>query len=77
MDFLIAEKDTPALMIEVKWSDANLSPNFAVFDQFFSFIRKIQLIMDRLDACMISIYGVRGLCVCPGGSALTLVFYDK
>ncbi len=46
VDFLITENETPDLMIEVKWSDANLSPNFASFDQFFPSIRKIQLVKE-------------------------------
>ncbi len=46
VDFLITENDVPTLMIEVKWSDANLSPNFAGFDKFFPSIRKIQLVKE-------------------------------
>jgi len=35
IDFCITSEDIPALMVEVKWNDNNLSPHFDVFKKFF------------------------------------------
>jgi len=46
IDFLITQNDDPSLMVEVKWSDANLSSNFAYFEKYFNTIKKIQLVKE-------------------------------
>ncbi len=43
IDFCVTLDDTPALMVEVKWKDENLSPNFEIFRKFFPEIKMIQL----------------------------------
>ena len=43
IDFFITTAGNPSHMIEVKWKDCNLSPNFDVFDKYFPQIEKIQL----------------------------------
>jgi hypothetical protein len=42
----MAKAEKPALMIEVKWSDDEKSPNFAFFDKYVSGVRKIQIVKD-------------------------------
>jgi len=44
IDFLITQNDMPSLMVEVKWSDANLSSNFSHFERYFTAIHKLQLV---------------------------------
>ncbi len=44
IDFLITQNDAPSLMVEVKWSDANLNSNFSYFERYFNAINKIQLV---------------------------------
>ncbi len=44
IDFLVTRSESPVLMLEVKWQDDALSPNFDVFAKYFSGIRKIQLV---------------------------------
>ncbi|MBI5606110.1 MAG: ATP-binding protein [Deltaproteobacteria bacterium] len=46
IDFLITQNEQPALMIEVKWSDSNRSPNFSFFGKHFNAVRKIQLVKE-------------------------------
>lgn len=46
IDFLMTQNDEPSLMVEVKWSDANLSSNFSSFAKYFTEIRKIQLVKE-------------------------------
>ena len=36
----------PALMIEVKWSDSDRSPNFSFFGKHFDEVRKIQVVKE-------------------------------
>jgi len=43
IDFCITLDDIPSLMVEVKWKDENLSPNFEIFRKFFPEIKMIQL----------------------------------
>ena len=43
IDFCITLDDIPSLMVEVKWKDENLSPNFEIFRKFFPKITMIQL----------------------------------
>ncbi len=46
IDFLLAEKEKPALMLEVKWSDAERSPNFSFFEKYLSGTKKIQIVKE-------------------------------
>ncbi|WP_320044638.1 ATP-binding protein [uncultured Desulfobacter sp.] len=43
IDFCISKKNIPSLLVEVKWSDNNLSPNFDLFKKFFPQIKMIQV----------------------------------
>jgi len=43
IDFCISKEKTPVLMVEVKWKDANLSPNFKQFSKVFPQARMIQV----------------------------------
>jgi predicted AAA+ superfamily ATPase len=49
IDFCITANNTPSLLLEVKWKDGNLSPNFETFGKFFPNIKMIQIskILDR------------------------------
>jgi uncharacterized protein len=44
IDFCTTTDDIPSLMIEVKWKDENLSPNFEIFKRFFPQIKQIKMI---------------------------------
>lgn len=46
IDFLVIKDDDPRLMVEVKWADERLTPNFALFAKYFPGIEKIQLVKD-------------------------------
>ncbi len=43
IDFCTTTDDKPSLMIEVKWKDGNLSPNFDIFHKLFPQVKMIQL----------------------------------
>jgi len=43
IDFCITTDGIPSLMIEVKWKNDNLSPNFAIFKKFFPQIKMLQV----------------------------------
>jgi hypothetical protein len=43
IDFLVTRNDKPMLMLEVKWADRNLSPNFGFFTKYFPAVAKIQI----------------------------------
>lgn len=43
IDFCVTTDAAPALMIEVKWKEDNLSPNFEFFRKFFPKIKMIQV----------------------------------
>lgn len=43
IDFCITANDNPSLMVEVKWKDDTLSPNFEIFKKFFPQIKMIQV----------------------------------
>ncbi len=49
IDFCITANNTPSLLVEVKWKDSSLSPNFETFGKFFPNIKMIQIskILDR------------------------------
>ena len=46
IDFFITKQKTPARMIEVKWSDAERSPNFSFFEKYLAGVNKIQIVKD-------------------------------
>lgn len=46
IDFLMTNNDQAALMIEVKWSDSDRSPNFSFFGKNFKEVRKIQVVKE-------------------------------
>jgi hypothetical protein len=46
IDFFVTRDEAPFLMIEVKWSDNNLSRNFSVFSKYFPGIKKIQIVKN-------------------------------
>ncbi len=43
IDFCITANGSPSLMVEVKWKDDTLSPNFEIFKKFFPQIKMIQV----------------------------------
>lgn len=43
IDFFIAMEETPSLLVEVKWKENSLSPNFEKFEKFFPGIKKVQV----------------------------------
>ena len=43
IDFCVTTEETPSLMVEVKWKDGNLSPNFEVFNHVFPQVKMIQV----------------------------------
>jgi len=43
IDFCITTAKTPSLMVEVKWKDGNLSPNFKIFNHIFPQVKMIQV----------------------------------
>ncbi len=46
IDFLVTRNESPTLLIEVKWADQKMSPNFSMFKRYFPEIQKIQLVGD-------------------------------
>jgi len=46
IDFLITHNEQPGLMIEVKWSDSDRSPNFSFFGKHFNEVSKIQVVKE-------------------------------
>lgn len=49
IDFCISKDGIPSLLLEVKWNDNTLSPNFEIFQKFFPDVKMIQIsrILDR------------------------------
>jgi len=43
IDFCITSNGSPALMVEVKWKDGSLSPNFEIFKQYFPKLKMVQI----------------------------------
>ncbi len=43
IDFCISANTTPSLLVEVKWKDNSLSPNFEIFRKFYPDIKMIQI----------------------------------
>lgn len=46
VDFFVTKDEKPLLMIEVKWAENNLSPNFSLFNKYFHQIKKVQLVKE-------------------------------
>lgn len=46
IDFFITKQETPALMLEVKWSGAERSPSFSFFEKYLAGVNKIQIVKD-------------------------------
>ena len=46
IDFYITNDKNQALMVEVKWSEENLSPNFKVFMKYFSDAGMVQIVKE-------------------------------
>lgn len=46
VDFFITSDEDPALMVEVKWSDENVSHSLNFFQKFFPEVRRIQLVKE-------------------------------
>ncbi len=49
IDFCIAKDNTPVVLLEVKWNNSSLSPNFEIFRKFLPDVKMIQIskILDR------------------------------
>ena len=43
IDFCVASNNIPSLLLEVKWNDNSLSPNFKQFRKFFSDVKMVQI----------------------------------
>ena len=43
IDFFVTRNEKPQLMLEVKWADQNIRPNFAIFSKYFPESAKIQI----------------------------------
>ncbi len=43
IDFCISENTIPSLLVEVKWNDNSLSPNFEIFKKFHPNIKMVQI----------------------------------
>ena len=46
INFCTTSDETPVLMVEVKWKDGNLSPNFEVFRKFFPQVKMVQVVKE-------------------------------
>jgi len=46
VDFCITSNENPALMVEVKWRNENVSPNFKIFKKAFPGVKMIQLVKE-------------------------------
>jgi predicted AAA+ superfamily ATPase len=46
IDFLLTKNEKPALMLEVKWSDAERSSNFSFFEKYLAGTKKIQIVKE-------------------------------
>jgi hypothetical protein len=43
IDFCTTANGIPSLMVEVRWKDGNLSPNFEIFKKLFPEIKMVQI----------------------------------
>jgi len=46
VDFCITNNEDPALMVEVKWRDENVSPNFKIFKKSFPGVKMLQIVKE-------------------------------
>ena len=46
VDFCIAGNQNPELLVEVKWNDENVSPNFNIFQKHFPKVKMIQIVKN-------------------------------
>ena len=46
VDFCITSNEDPYLMVEVKWSDENVNPNFKIFKKYFPEVRMVQIVKE-------------------------------
>lgn len=46
LDFLVAFEDNPKILLEAKYRDSKLSPNFKYFGKYFSGVESVQLVAD-------------------------------
>ena len=46
IDFCIAGNQNPELLVEVKLSDENISPNFNIFQKYFPTVKMIQVVKN-------------------------------
>jgi len=46
VDFCITNNEDPALMVEVKWRDENVSPNFKIFKKYFPGVKMLQIVKE-------------------------------
>jgi predicted AAA+ superfamily ATPase len=46
VDFCITSNGEPTIMIEVKWKDDNVSPNFKIFQKSFPDVKMLQIVKD-------------------------------
>lgn len=46
IDFFLTKEDKPSLMIEVKWSDAERSSSFSLFEKYLTGAKKIQIVKE-------------------------------
>jgi len=46
VDFCITNNGDPALMVEVKWRDENVSPNFKIFKKSFPGVKMLQIVKE-------------------------------
>ncbi|MEI8182871.1 MAG: ATP-binding protein [Desulfomonile sp.] len=74
IDFLVVIDGRPALMIEVKWTDASLSRNFAIFSKYLSHTPGVQLV-GRLDREKSFTSGTRIVKAAPWLTELDLAKY--
>jgi hypothetical protein len=46
VDFCITNNEDPALMVDVKWRDENVSPNFKIFKKSFPGVKMLQIVKE-------------------------------
>jgi len=46
VDFCIVGDQNPELLVEVKWNDENISPNFNIFQRYFPKVKMIQIVKN-------------------------------
>jgi predicted AAA+ superfamily ATPase len=46
VDFFITSNEDPTLMVEVKWRDENVNPNFKIFKDPFPGVKMLQIVKE-------------------------------